>query len=73
MKADRKGRGTAPLIPNLALQGGKLQPHALADLSSVTMLYELQNVECYVHTLQVIIKAGSDQELPIVNLIHVQC
>jgi len=36
----------------------------LADLSSVTMLYELQNVECYVHTLQVIIKALFDHELP---------
>ena len=73
MKADRKGRGTLHSFLTLPLQGGNPQPHALAELSSVTMLYELQNVECYVHTLQVIIKAGSDQELPIVNLIHVQC
>ena len=57
----------------LALQGGKPQPHALTNLSSVTMLYELQNVERYVHTLQVIIKAGFDQEFPTVHLIHVQC
>jgi hypothetical protein len=57
----------------LALQEGKPQPHALADLPSITMLYELQNVECYIHTLQVNIKAGFDQELPNVHLIHVQC
>jgi hypothetical protein len=56
-----------------ALQGGKLQPHALANLSCVTMLYELHNAEYYVHTLQVIIKAGFDQEFPMVHLIHVQC
>ena len=56
----------------LVLQGGKSQPHALANLSPVTLLYELQNVVCYVHTLQVIIKAGFYQELPMVHLIHVQ-
>ena len=32
-----------------ALQGGKPQPHALADLSSVTMLYELQTVDLCSH------------------------
>ena len=57
----------------LALQGGKPQPHALADLSSVTMLYELQNVEFYVYTLQDTIKAGFVQELPMVHLTPVQC
>ena len=55
----------------LTLQGGKPQPHALANLSSVTMLYELQNVACYVHTLQVTVKAWFDQELPMVHHIHV--
>jgi hypothetical protein len=59
-------------FPTLVLQGGKPQPHALANLLSVTLLYELQNVACYVHTLQVLIKAGFDQELPKVHLINVQ-
>jgi len=58
-------------LHSFPLHGGKPQPHALANLSSVTMLYELQNVASYVHTLQVIIKAGFDQELPMVHLIHV--
>lgn len=56
----------------LVLKGGKSQPHAMADLS-VTLLYELQNAECYVHTFQIIIKVRFDQELPMVHLIHVQC
>jgi hypothetical protein len=57
----------------LALQGGKPQPHALHHSLSVTMLYGLQNVECYVHTLRVIIKTGFDQEFPMIHLIHDQC
>jgi hypothetical protein len=73
MKADRKAEVQLHSFLTLALQRGKPQPHALAHLSSVTMLYELQNVECHVHTLQVIIKAGFNQELPMVHLIHFQC
>jgi hypothetical protein len=64
MKADRRAELQLHSFLTLALQRGKTQPHALADLSSLTMLYELQNVECYVHTLQVIFKAVFDQELP---------
>ena len=73
MKADRRAEVQLHSFLNSALQGGKPQPHALADLSSITMLYELQNAECYVHTLRVIIKAAFDQEFPMVHLIHVQC
>ena len=56
-----------------ALQGSKPRTHALAHLSSVTMLYELQNSECYIRTLRLIIKAAYDQEFPMAHLTNVQC